>query len=246
MLFAVIVCGYAQTLEVANKLHLYDRLGNLLLYVQFEYDGSGKHTGRTVYDWGGYVLRRTTFLEENGTIIRENYLDGSEHLRNYITFAYDGTTKTSTGFDEFDNILFEVSYDTAAADNSYAFNIGARVDFEYGTDNKINMINVFDNDQDLARIRPVEKNHSFVSSITMLAPNSVRIVFVLTRPQTVRARLYDLKGNLVGALLNKRFQNGKHAITLDVSDNKVKADGIYILKFSLEDKGNSYKMKVIK
>ena len=97
------------------------------------------------------------------------------------------------------------------------------------------------------KLEPEANKKSFVSSIKRLDHNKVEFVFTLGSAQIVRADVFDIHGSLMIRLLNKRYQIGEHKVVFDVSKNKaLTTNGIYILKFSLEDKQNTYKLKVVK
>ncbi len=248
----------AQPLDAAKQLNIYDCQGNMLMYVKFEYNSNGENIGRTVYNWQGYLLRRTEIKLEDEKVALENYLDGSGELRNKVTPSYKGTIKTSSIFDEFNTKLFETSYDTASPDNSYDLSNAGRVLFEYGIENKIRKISVLDTAGNPIHYATVQYNvllnsdgpgveESFISSLKLVSPGRVRLNFTLGLSQRAKAQLFNLQGNPVNEILNRRFQKGRHSFILEVlGNNAIIPNGIYILKFSLEDKHKTCKIKVVK
>jgi hypothetical protein len=242
-----------------DQLTLYKNPGGMILYVTFEYDVNGKNISRTIYDWGGFVIRRTAVFEDAGRTVQQNYHEGNGELRSYALYAYAGEQKTVSIFSEFSQLLFQASYNTASANNNYTLSTGERMAYEYNGDGTISLIKIFDKDNNwthYARVhyqgqsatgKPQTSGRNGVSSIRKLSASAVEFVFSLEKDRRVRADVYDVRGCLVSSVLDRIYQKGEHRLVLDVGKNrKLAQEGVYILKFTLGDDQNTFKLKIVK
>jgi YD repeat-containing protein len=249
--------GPAQNLK-PSQLLLYNVHDNLLLQVTFEYDQQGNNISRTVYDRVGFLIRRTALEPVEGRIVRADYLDDNGDLKTRAAYDYSGTTKTVSISSEFNLPLFQTSYDTSPTDNYTLPGVGSMA-YEYDSNNHISRINVSDqtgNPTNYALVeygipsglkQPPAQPAAIITSIRRLNPAKVQFIISLEKARSVRADLYSLKGNLVKILADQRLEQGEHALVFDIgSDKSIRSKGMYILKFGLGDKQNTFKMKLIK
>ena len=104
-----------------DRVDIFDRAGNSLLFVEFEYDAEGKNTGRSVYASDSTFLRRTAFVNDNaGKRIREVSFDFNNDTIGRTEFSTIGNKPGISVFDQFklDQFGAPVSY-SANGENSY-------------------------------------------------------------------------------------------------------------------------------
>jgi hypothetical protein len=243
---ATVLC--ISTLSVGapiNRLDIYDAADNHLLFVTFEYNGSGACTGRSVFTSDSTFMYKTTIqAEASGS--KENSVDYLENpiykttIKNTGTGSAEFSTVDQFGLSQFGSALTHTQSET----NLFSINQGAtticKEKYEYdSTGNLSKIIILGKNNETLyyAQIRSTVgiKSVASVKAFNALKINTSRGVIkfqcMMAAERVVTAELITPSGKRVSYLVNKKLTPGSYIFTTG-SQGHI-ASGTYIVKVSM-------------
>ena len=246
VLAAVSLCPAAPI----TRVDIYDKSDNHLLFATFDYDGTGKNTGRSVFTSDSTFLRSTTF-GPSGTAAKETSIDFNNNpvFVTTINAPVAGKTAFST-VDRFGLTHFgpSMNYQETSANNYDITQNGVlscKEQYEFGANGDLNKITVLDKNGTLAWYALVMNQVSAVTNPLNLIPlrsslftanrGRVRIRFDLAETGAVRAELFTAAGRRAAILINGKYTGGTHFLTVSASgaDGIQLGNGTYIVRMTV-------------
>lgn len=233
-----------------DRIDIYDKSDNPLLFVTFAYDSSGANIGRSVFASDSTFLRSTTF-QTTGTTVKETSKDFDDNLvfTTTINTVAGGASSFSTvdqfGLDQFGGSM---SYSLASANNySFSQNSGPtyQEQYLYAGDGTLNRINILDAGGSLMYYALVSvtagvaaRPRAMTGQISLITANRghIKVRLALVHSGTVSVELFTLAGRRVAVLVNKVFSEGNHAFevsALGTNDNQL-GNGAYIIRMTID------------
>lgn len=238
-----------------DRVDIFDRAGNSLLFVEFEYDAEGKNTGRSVYASDSTFLRRTAFVNDNaGKRIREVSFDFNNDTIGRTDFSTIGNKPGISVFDQFnlDQFGAPVSY-TASGEHSFDIyhngSVVYKMKYVYDTGGDLSRIEVLSPQNELLYYASVSTPSSSVKGYTGGATVVPKITFSANHfhlsadfnsVTDVKLCIYDLSGRLVSVPFSKRLKPGlfKGQFSIDEPGRRLPG-GVYIARLYINDKASA-------
>jgi hypothetical protein len=232
-----------------DRLDMYDRADNHLLFVTFDYDGTGKCTGRSVFTSDSTFLRSTTFqVDGAGVSVRENSVD----FKNDPLFTTAFSAQSGkTGFNVTDQFgLHQLGGPmgwSLSGQNSYEITQGMtviyRMVYQYDAVGALARINVADQAGGPAYYALVNANlaapeRSFSRAGRLLFRGGhdgrVQASFTLAKSGRIVVEMYTPSGRRVATVADRMYEAGTHAFTVNPfrADGTCFGDGAYFLRMS--------------
>jgi hypothetical protein len=238
-------------------VHFFDAMDNKLMYLEFEYDGSGNNTARSVYMSDGTFIKRTVFnAASDGKRSLETSLNFNEDTLFSTSLRTDGAKKFIKVKDQFgvDQFGSEISYTESATDNFDFFQNNSQLNkmsYEKDGSGVYRKINVYDNTQKLMYYATLQydgepsavkyqKIPLTSPSVRAMGNNNYEFRFNILKSSTISCELTSLSGRQVGKVFNRTFTPGpgKEIVSIGKSLPTI-ANGVYLMNFSIDGKSVS-------
>jgi len=215
LLFAVSVLSWAD--EPIRRLDLFDRAGNFLLYVTFDYDASSRLTGRTIRDFDGSLLHRTIVKRNpDGARSGETFVNGAGITEYRAEFVDSGDGGSFAVFDRYssqpDRVMHRGHHEQVPNADRFTFfdDAGVRtheVRYEYDGDGSPRRVAILDGNGVLthygipgttAAVRSPAPRITDISMRLGRVAGAIRCHVALPRSSPPpRVRLHDCRGKIV-------------------------------------------------
>lgn len=246
-----------------NRMDLFDKSGNNLLFVEFDYDSSGKNIGRTVYAADSTFLRKTTFSNDaSGNRTREQSFNFNDDTTGYTLFSSQNGKSTINVFDQFGLNQFgaSVSYvqnGTNSYDTYHNGSVICKFLYTYSPGGR-----------DLDRIDVLDINNvilyyaTFTSSartidhprFDMVLQPSLKILgdrchltIPLKKESRIRVCVYNLSGKLVAIPFQENMMPESKMVWFNISltNQRKLASNLYFIRLYIDGKITAYSQKFI-
>jgi len=245
-----------------SRMDLFDKSGNSLLFVEFDYDSTGKNTGRSIYASDSTFLRKTTFTDDaSGKRTREQSFNFNDDTIGYTLFSSQNDKPAISVFDQFNLNMFgaNVSYALNGA-NTYDVYHNDRVVYKMkyslpeGTES--GRIDILDNSSALLYYATLSYsglhavNHSKVTTLQQsmsLFRDRCQLTLSLQKKSYVKVCLYNLSGKLVSVPFQGNLNNGLQTVQFKIglpSERKL-ASNLYIIRLYVDGGITAYSQKFI-
>jgi hypothetical protein len=258
----LVVCTNGFPAARIDRIDLFDKDDNLLLFVNVQYDSAGRNIGRTVYTADSTYLRSTAFENDaqgNRTAEKSYNFDGDLVLSTTFT-PQSGLTLFQT-FDQFGLSQYgsPVGY-SAPANNVYSlFQNSAlinKMNYEYATDGSLTKVSVLDNANNVTYYAIFSPRQSGVANgmlpvqlkpfLTMSAGGVCRLSVDMPKTSRVNIDLYTLSGKISRSKASK-LGPGHQTVAFDVSANGERlAPGLYVFTVCVDGKSVLREMRIIR
>ena len=236
-----------------DRLDIFDKDGNKLLFVTFQYDAGGKNIGRDVFAADSTFLRHTSFqTNSQGQITSESSADFDSNAVFSTAITTATGSSTFSVFDQFkldqlggpvtvstpDSASYDIKQDGAVI-NKINYSVSG------GT---IQRIDVLDNagaplyyaiPTQVSGIRQPPHLASLASPrLTALSNGRLKLVCDLDKKSEVKVEFFSVSGRLISVPLKKQYDLGTHAILVDPSAscrNQI-GYGAYLVRVSIDDR----------
>jgi hypothetical protein len=234
-----------------DRIDLYDNADNHLLFVTFDYDVSGKNTGRSIFASDSTFLRHTSFQTNTaGDIVRETSLDFDSNTAYYTTLSASAGKTTFSVFDQFglDQLGGPVSYTAAgqaAFDLSQNSALLNRITYDTASDGSVTRINVLDKTGSVLYYAVVANAAGIFPGavaqvpvhpgITLTKSGQCLVVFQLSKRSMVSLEMFTVSGKNAGKLFCRQFAAGTYSFHTRPGAGGASrpAAGIYLFRLSI-------------
>jgi hypothetical protein len=235
-----------------NRLDVYDKTDNKLMFVTFQYDAAGKNTGRDVFFADSTFLRHTSLqFNAQNQVIKESSINFDSILVFYTNISSSGTSSTFSVFDQFNLDQFGGAMSSSTSDQvTYTISQGGAAinKIKYTlTSGSVQRIDVCDNAgailyYALAGSTPIhmDPDRQFVAvqrpSVTALGRGYFKVFCNLLQPANLTLELFNISGRRAAVVMNKQFGPGAHSIKADAfaSRPKTLSNGAYIVRLAID------------
>ncbi|MCU0608310.1 MAG: hypothetical protein MUF22_00895 [Chitinispirillaceae bacterium] len=232
-----------------TRIDIYDKADNHLLFVTFEYDVTGKNTGRNVFASDSTFLRTTTFQSGGtGYSSKEASFDflGNPSFFTTIGLPVSGTTTITTvdqfGLSQFGAPLTWRETSTNNYDISQETVLASKERYEFGANGELNRITVLDKNGATAWYAHVSHQTTAVLAVSdqkmplspLVTVNNrvVRIRFDLAAAGHVRAELFTATGRMAAVLVDKNYGSGRHVENVPETGMRL-GNAAYIIRITI-------------
>lgn len=214
------------------RMDIYDKADNPLLFVTFDYNGSGDCVGRSIYAGDSTFLRKTT-LQPGGAAAatKENSVDFNDNPLFVTTVNPPASGKTSfSTVDQFGLAQFgpSLSYTEPVAntfDVTQNNGVICKEQYEFDGNGELTRITMLDKGGVLAWYALVSHQATAVlpsGALSSVRPvrltetrGKIRLQFDLSSAGLVRAELFTPSGRRALTIVNKQVPAGSHLLTAD-------------------------------
>lgn len=232
-------------------LHFYDASDNSLMFIEFEYDGNGVNTSRSVFMSDSTFIKKINIQSSaDGVKVKETSLNFNDDTLFSATFKSDADKKSINVKDQFgvDQFGSDVSYTESSTDNFEITQNNKLINrISYVQDGDIyRRINVSDNSGNLLYYATVEyesgagvvynfKTNKNIPSLRQLGNNHFEIRFTVLKNTLVSCEIATLSGRKAGRLLHRNFTSGsvREVINFNKSLSTI-TTGVYLLTLSID------------
>lgn len=244
LIITAVVLSTVSVSAQIDRMDIFDRADNRLLFVKFEYDKDGKNTGRSVYNSDSTFLRRTIFvIDKTGKTVREISFDFNNDTIIKTDFS---TIDKKPGISVFDQFNFNqfgapVSYASDGENNYDIYHNGSviyRMKYLYDSNGELNRIDVLSTSNSLLYYAVVSTPSGVVrrSRISLksvpkitFSNNHCNITANLTAVTDLKVCIYNLSGQIVCVPFSRRLNPGILKEQFSVDDPSRKLPGsLYI------------------
>ncbi|HEX2959799.1 MAG TPA: hypothetical protein VHO70_23385, partial [Chitinispirillaceae bacterium] len=248
--YAATAVLYLSTLSIGapiNRLDIFDAADNRLLFVTFEYNGTGVCTGRSVFAGDSTFMYKTSIQADgSGGTTKENSVDYLENPIYTATIKNSGTSAEFSTVDQFGLSQFGSALShTQSETNLFSINQGAQVvckeKYEYDSTGSLSKIIILGKDNEtLWYAIPGNQNVGITKTGMVKAYNSlgvnasrgvIKFRCVMAAERLVTAELITPSGRRVAYLVNKKLPPGSYSFTTQHAG--LTASGTYIVKVSM-------------
>jgi hypothetical protein len=248
----IVVLAFVALCEAArvDRIDIYDKSDNHLLFVTFDYDSTGANTGRSVFASDSTFLRSTTF-QPSGTAVKENSIDFNGSL------VFSTTRSPSTGgnasfstIDQFgmDQFGGPMSFSLASSNNYTVTQNGqlsCTEQYQIAADGTLNRITILDKTGSLmyyaiaSPVTAISVSPSEMPKQPVLAIGNRGIIkarFNLVRSSHVCLEIYTCAGRKAAGLIDKIVSGGSHELDASVPGpgGKGLGNGAYIVRLTID------------
>lgn len=245
MLILVFGTTVLHALPHVDRIDLFDKADNRLMFVTFHYDANDKNTSRCVY------MADSTFVDSMAIVstTKELVLNFNGDTTGTTTIS---STGTSTSFSVFDIFPLPGQLDWLGAPVSYSGSAGTYelsqrgkpiYKMRYSTESSGNLkIEVLDNSgsllyyatckSDSIPIRQRSAPFFKQQAVRMLGSGKYLTTVNISYPSLVKLELYQLSGRLATVLLKTKLEPGRHTLTAVIPHSM--ADNLYITRLSVD------------
>jgi hypothetical protein len=233
-----------------DRIDIYDKSDNPLLFVTFDYDSTGANTGRSVFASDSTFLRSATF-QTTGTSVKESSIDFNGSL------VFSTTRSPSTGgngsfstIDQFgmDQFGGAMSYSLASANNYTVTQNGqlsCSEQYQLAADGTLSRINILDKTGSLmyyaiaspaTSVSAPPREMIMQPVLTIGNRGIIRARFGLIRSSHVCLEIYTLAGRKAAGLIDKIFGSGSHALSVSVPGPGARGlgNGAYVVRLTID------------
>ncbi len=251
---------------LVTNVDVFDKAGNKLFYVLFEYDGSEVLTGRSIYDADSTFLNHSVIKKEsNGTVSAEDYTDYKEDT------IYQSTRPGNTDGGELnfldnynkEKLVLHQTYKKGAVAGSYDFfNTGGKrnhtIAYQFTNTGAIARIEISDKSGVLTHYATVAYKstgiagphaiHSmFAGKLILYGEQRMKAAFTLEKSTDVAINIYDLSGRVVCCLMDRKLTKGNHSCYFNlISDNHIRSSGVYFVNVTIAGVKTIKKINILK
>ena len=246
-MLACVAIGQAARVD---RIDIYDRSDNALLFVTFAYDSTGTNIGRSVFASDSTFLRSTTFAP-SGSSVKETSVDFNAItvLTTTINAVSGGTSSFSTvdqfGLDQFGGAM---SYTPAATSNYNLSQSGGpsyKEQYVLNADGTLAKINILDATGSLlyyavpsAVTLVTALPHAMTGRVSSITANRgrLKVRLSLVHPGLVCVELFTPAGRRLGMPVNKTFGSGIHAFEVNAfgPSGIQLGNGAYVVRLTID------------
>jgi hypothetical protein len=232
-----------------DRIDIYDKADNHLLFATFAYDSTGANIGRSVFTSDSTFLRTTTF-QPSGTGVKETSVDFNNSLVFATTTAPSaGGTAFSTvdqfGMDQFGGAMTATQSSANNYDISQNTTVVCKEQYQFGADGTLNRINILDKSGSLTYYALVTPTTGALSPVgatpgraSLISANRGRVnaVFSLVHSGRVCVEAFTLTGRRAAVLVDKMFEGGNHAFAVSVfgQGGSRFPNGAYVVRLTID------------
>jgi hypothetical protein len=240
-----------------TRMDLFDKSGNNLLFVEFQYDNTGKNIGRSIYASDSTFLRRTTFTNDAaGKRTREQSFNFNDDTIGYTLFSSQNDKPTINVFDQL-SLDHQFDFNQFGASVSYASNgtntfdiyhngkVVYKMKYTYLSEgSELNRIDVLDNSNAVLYYATFSSSvHTAKPSVDRILQPSLKIfrdrchmIVSLQKKSQVRVCIYNLSGKLVTVPFQENMKAGLQSVQfrIGLSDGRKLANTLYIIRLSVD------------
>lgn len=245
-----------------SRMDLFDKAGNNLLFVEFQYDSTGKNIGRSIFASDSTFLRRTTFTNDgSGKRTREQSFNFNDDTIGYTLFSSQNDKPTINVFDQFNLNQFgaSVSYALNGANTYDIYHNGKvvyKMKYASSEGNEPNRIEILDNSSTLLYYATL--NYSGVravnhSKMTNLQPSmkifrdQCLMTVSLQKKSHLKVCIYNLSGKLVAVPFQDNLNKGLQSVQFQIgqSSERKLASNLYLIRLYVDGRITAYSQKFI-
>jgi hypothetical protein len=242
-------------------MNIFDKAGNILLFVEFDYDSSGNNVGRSVYTADSTFLRRTVFVNESGKRSKEISLNFNNDTIGITKISTINNNPGISVFDQFnlDQFGAPVSY-SANGDNTYnVYQNGSviyKMKYAFSPEGDLARVEVLSTGNDLLYYTEFENTVKTVRNQFLGSQPEPRFLFHGDRGQisidlktesNLKVCIYNISGQLVTIPFAKTLNQGQHTVDFKINSPgaKIIAGGLYIIRTYINGQPVSPSRKLI-
>lgn len=243
-----------------QRMDIFDKSGNCLMFVEFEYDDNGNNISRSVFAADSTFLRKTSIVKDASGLLRENSLNFNDDTIGYTNFMEKNSRTEMQVFDQFGLNQFgaPVSY-TINDKNEYDIyhngQIVNKMKYYYDVGGALNRVDINDiNGQMLyyasfsstVKTRNYKVRTNYKPVITFYS-NHCRLSIELKKESLLKVCIFNVSGQLVSVPISKMYKAGHQNIQFKIADTKTGklVSGMYILRFYIDGKEAATPQKYI-
>jgi hypothetical protein len=232
------------------RIDVYDKADNHLLFVTFEYNGSGECIGRNVFTSDGTFLRTTRFTKDGGgNVTAENSIDYEDNPLSTTSISPQSGKTDFTIKDQFNMDLLgaPMSYTKGAA-GEYTISQGGstlyKQKYEFANDGSLSRVTFADAAGTLLYYAKVIQtgrvirgtgngiSTRFTPVFRVAADGKLLVSFTLAAPSRVTLELFTPTGRLAAKTAAMSLAGGRR--TLAASCDQTLGVGTYIARISAD------------
>jgi hypothetical protein len=235
-----------------DRIDIYDKSDNHLLFVTFDYDAAGKNTGRSVFAGDSTFLRHTTFQTDvQGVVTKETSVDFDSNTVFSTTRNVSAGKTTFSVFDQFglDQLGGAASYSVSGQNAYDVTQNGAvinRISYDTAGDGSLSRINVLDKTGSLLYYAAVtnatgvlQGNFSHVPGcpgIYLVKGTRCAVTFQVSKRSLVSLEMFTVSGRNAGKLFCGQYTAGTYSfhVQLNAGGTARPAAGIYLFRLSID------------
>lgn len=262
LLLAVLSIPAISSSSQIKRMSFFDKAGNSLLFVDFDYDSSGINTGRSIYTADSTFLRRTTFVNDaSGKRTREVSLNFNNDTIGTTKMSSVNNNPGISVFDQFnlDQFGAPVSYNANGENIFNVYQNGSviyKMKYMYSTDGDLNRIEVLSTSNDLLYYVNVENTvkasrkmqfNNQAEPRIVLHGNCGQISINLKSQSDLKVCMYNISGQLVAVPFVKTLPQGSQTVYFKINNPgfNAKAGGLYIIRTYLDGQPFTSSRKLI-
>jgi hypothetical protein len=237
-----------------KRLDLFDAQGNSLMFVNFEYDATGKNTAYTVYFSDSTFTRRVIVAQNAaGICTTETAVNFTEDTVFKSSFTPNGANMDILVKDQFkvDQFGGKVNYSKSTNANEYNFFQNGsqtnRMKYEYNAAGRLKIVNVFDaagnlsyygifDSSNVGVLMPQEKRFAPRPSLTLRGNDALSWSFTIDHAANVKCEALSIGGRRVAVLYDGNLPSGYHSKIIRLGPVHSLTNGVYVAKMSVDDK----------
>lgn len=252
-----------------TRMDLFDKAGNNLLFVEFQYDNTGKNIGRTVYASDSTFLRRTTFTNDAaGKRTREQSFNFNDDTIGYTLFSSQNDKPTINVFDQL-SLDHQFDLNQFGAPVSYAPNgtntydiyhngkVVYKMKYTYSSEgSELSQIDILDiNNLVLYYAKLTSSVHTIKQPKVdnILKPNlkifrnQCLMTVSLQKKSLLKVCIYNLSGKLVTVPFQENMKPGLQSVQFRIGlyDERKLANSLYIIRLYVDGQATTYSQKFI-
>jgi hypothetical protein len=235
-----------------DRIDLFDKAGNLLLFVTFDYDATGKNTGRSVFTGDSTFVRSTALQRDGfGAVVKETSFDFDSTPAYSTSLSRQAETTTFSIADQFglDQLGGPMSYGESSPHTFAVSQNGGtiyNVVYQFADDGALTRINILDKSQEIVFYATVSTSTGATVPLTRAAAinsfkvhttdrGDFRVAIELAAAGHLTLELFSLSGKRIATLMDKKFGPGSHAVFFDGRRGALcaAANGAYIYLLSI-------------
>jgi hypothetical protein len=245
--FSLTDYGFSSPAPV-KRLNLYDAQGNFLMFVDYEYDKSGKDTAYSVY-FSDSTFTRRVVIGRNATTgfqEKETAFNCVEDTVFNSTFNANGSIVVKDQFGV-NQLGGAASYSKTSA-LEYTFLNGSythKIAYEYDATGWMTKVNISTGDGKLAYyglfdvgsgvLSPHDRHATSFSSVSLRGNDALVWIFKLDHASKVKCEALSLTGRRVAVLYSGNLQPGSHSKIIRTGSSPYLTTGVYIAVMSVDD-----------
>lgn len=260
----IVIAVFSVIMSVAAKIErmdIFDKDGNHLLFVNFEYSPNEINIGRSIYTADSTFLRRTVFDSDNAdNREKEISLNFNDDTIGYTHFAKINNNPAITVLDQFklDQFGAAVSFAENGANMYEVHHNGSviyKMKYTYTAEGELDRIDVLNPENEVlyyARfVIPVlnARDHSrrqMNKQTITLSANRYSFSACLGKRRHLKVCIYDVSGRLVSVPFDKKLNPGVHNEHFMSSKHASQlAGGLYIFRLYIDGKPSGTSQKCI-